>query len=387
MKKPCILHVGKFYPPASGGMETILETLCRDGSGTVENRALVMSKARHTVHQVLDGVAVTRVGRVATVGAVSIAPTLPMWLARTTADVIVLHEPNPMALVAFFLARPGLPLVVWYHSEVIRPRWRYQLFYQPFLEFALRRAERIVVGSPPMMEVAALAPYREKCVVIPFGLDVGRYQATPPVAARAAALRQSFDRPVLLFVGRLVPYKGVEVFLRALPGLHAQTVIVGDGPLRDVLSQMASELGLGDRVRFVGGVADEELLSWYYACDALVLPSTSRQEAFGLVQLEAMLCGRPVVSTNLPTGVPWVNQDEHTGLVVPPGDAAALRGALTRLVSDVELRRRLGETARTRVLSQFAAEDMRRAMRRVYQDICPEVFEARSREAAVMSPL
>jgi rhamnosyl/mannosyltransferase len=341
------------------------------------------------VHEVLDGVAVTRVGSIATVGAVSVAVTLPMWLARASAsaDVLVLHEPNPMALVSYFLVRPALPLVVCYHSEVIRPSWRYRLLYEPFLEFALCRAERIVVGSPPMKEVAALAQHREKCVIVPYGLDSRRYDETPASATKVAMLRQSFDRPVLLFVGRLVPYKGLDVFLRALPGLHAQTIIVGDGPLRDRLGHMASELGLGDRVRFVGSIDDEELLSWYYACDVLVLPSTSRQEAFGLVQLEAMLCGRPVVSTDLPTGVPWVNQHEQTGLVVPPGDAAALRGALARLVRDAELRRRLGEKARTRVLSQFAAEEMRRAMRRVYQDICPEVFETQSREAAVMSPL
>jgi glycosyltransferase involved in cell wall biosynthesis len=387
MSKPRILHLGKFYPPTSGGIETALETLCHDESGTIENRALVMSKGRHTVHQVLDGVAVTRVGSVATIGAVSVSPMLPIWLARAraSADLIVLHEPNPMALVAYFLARPGSPLVVWYHSEVIRPRWRYRLFYKPFLEFALRRADRIVVGSPPMKEVPALAPHQHKCVVVPYGLDVRRYHATPAIAAKAATLRQSFDGPVFLFVGRLVRYKGVEVLLRALPGLHAHTVIVGDGPLRDVLSHSARELGLSDRVRFIGEVSDEELLAWYYACDALVLPSTSRQEAFGLVQLEAMLCGRPVISTNLPTGVPWVNQHERTGLVVPPGDVAALRGALARLVCDVDLRRRLGETARARALTEFAAEGMCRAALRVYQDVSPDVFPPRRNEAPVLS--
>ena len=374
MKKVRILHLGKFYPPASGGIETALETLCHDDSGTLENRALVMSNAHQTVHQVVDDVAVTRVGSVATIGAVSLSPTLPIWLARASADLIVLHEPNPMALVAYFLARPRSPLVVWYHSEVVRPRWRYQLFYKPFLEFALRRADRIVVGSPPMKEVAALAPHQDKCVVVPYGLDARRYCASPAIAAKAAALRQSFKGPVLLFVGRLVRYKGVEVLLRALPGLQAQTVIVGDGPLRDVLRHSATELGLGDRVRFVGEVGDEELIAWYYACDALVLPSTSRQEAFGLVQLEAMLCGRPVVSTDLPTGVPWVNQHERTGLVVPPGDIAALRGALARLVCDVDLRRRLGDAARARALTEFAAEGMCRGALRVYQDVRPDVF-------------
>jgi rhamnosyl/mannosyltransferase len=385
MTKARILHLGKFYPPASGGIETALETLCHDESGTMDSRALVMSKAGETVHEVVDGVEVTRVRSVATIGAVSVSPTLPIWLARAHADLIVLHEPNPMALVAYFLARPSAPLVVWYHSEVIRPQWRYRLFYEPFLEFALRRARRIVVGSPPMKEVEALTPYRDKCVVVPYGLDARRYQATPAIAAKAAALRRSFDCAILLFVGRLVRYKGVEVLLRALPGLHAQTVIVGGGPLHDVLSHSTKELGLEDRVQFIGEVTDEDLLAWYYACDALVLPSTSRQEAFGLVQLEAMLCGRPVVSTDLATGVPWVNQHERTGLVVPPGDVAALRGALARLVCDVDFRRGLGEAARARAQNEFAAESMCGAARHVYQEVCPHLFPLPPRDVPVMT--
>lgn len=374
MTKARILHLGKFYPPMSGGIETALEMLCCDESGSVEHRALVMSKAIQTVHQIIDGIAVTRVGSIGTFGAVSVAPTLPIWLARAKPDLIVLHEPNPMALVAYSLVRPHSPLVVWYHSEVVRPQWRYRLFYKPFLEFALRKAERIVVGSPPMCNVAALAPYRDKCVVLPYGLDASRYQPTPAITTKAASLRHSLDGPILLFVGRLVSYKGVEILLRALPGLHAQTVIVGNGPLRDVLRHQAGELGLGDRVRFVGEVTNEELLAWYYACDVVVLPSTSRQEAFGLVQLEAMMCGRPVVSTDLPTGVPWVNQHERTGLVVQPGDVAALRGALARLVCDSDLRRRLGDEARIRALNEFSAENMRRAALRVYREACPMVF-------------
>jgi rhamnosyl/mannosyltransferase len=290
-----------------------------------------------------------------------------------------------MALVAFFVARPDLPLIVWYHSEVVRPGWRYRFFYKPFLEFALRRAKRIVVGSPPMRDVAALTPHREKCVVIPYGLDVRRYELSPAVAARAAVLRQSLDGPVLLFVGRLVSYKGVEILLRALPGLCAQTVVVGDGPLRDVLPRVAGDLGLIDRVRFVGEVTSQELLAWYYASDVLVLPSTTRQEAFGLVQLEAMICGRPVVSTDLPTGVPWVNQHERTGLVVRPGDVAALRDALARLVGDADLRQRLGDQARVRAMTEFSAEQMRHAALRAYEESCPHVFQPEITDTYAMS--
>ena len=220
MRKPRILHLGKFYPPANGGIETALETMCNDEPETIENLALVMTKARQTVHEVLDGVAVTRVGSIATVGAVSVAVTLPMWLARASAsaDVLVLHEPNPMALVAYFLVRPALPLVVWYHSEVIRPSWRYRLFYEPFLEFALRRAERIVVGSPPMKEVAALARHREKCVIVPYGLDSRRYDATPASATKAAMLRQSFECARLAIRGSTRPIQRHGGFSTRSPG-------------------------------------------------------------------------------------------------------------------------------------------------------------------------
>ena len=273
-----------------------------------------------------------------------------------------------MALLAYFLARPRAPLIIWYHSEVVRPGWRYRLFYRPFLEFALRRVARIVVASPPMKDVAALSEYRAKCVVIPYGLDPDRYQPTAAVRARADALRERAGRPVLLFVGRLVPYKGLDILLRALPGLAAQTVIVGDGPLRGALETMVRELGLSDRVQLAGEVTDEERLAWLHACAALVLPSTTRQEAFGMVQLEAMLCGRPVVSTDLPTGVPWVNVHGETGLVVRAGDAASLRGALDRLVDDADVRQALGAAARARVLNMFTADRMCAATLALYRD-------------------
>jgi rhamnosyl/mannosyltransferase len=364
-----ILHLGKYYPPVSGGIETVLETLCRGERRLVDTRALVMNKSRHTVHQMLDGVAVTRVGSLATIGAVSVAPTLPIWLARANADLVVLHEPNPMALVAYYLARPRAPLIVWYHSEVIRPRWRYRVFYHPFLDFALKRAARIVVASPPMLNVEALVPYRAKCVVIPYGVELDRFQISPRVAAKAKLLRGTKDVTLLLFVGRLVAYKGVEILLRALPGLDAETVLIGDGPLRPSLEALARELEVADRVRFAGEVADEDLLAWYHACDALVLPSISRQEAFGIVQLEAMACRRPVISTDLPTGVPWVNQHERTGLVVRAGDVAALRGGLARLVCEVELRQTFGAAGRARVMSQFTSEHMCGMALSLYQQL------------------
>ena len=381
MKRLRILHVGKYYPPVKGGIETVVETLCRGEARWVDSSALVLNQGSQTTIECRDGVDVTRVGAVARVGAVSLAPSLPLWLARAEADVLVLHEPNPMALVAYALARPRMSLVVWYHSEVIRSASRYRLFYEPVLEFALRRAARIVVASPPMRDVPALARHREKCVVVPFGLEVERYRR----ARERVETMATTSRPTFLFVGRLVGYKGVDVLLKALPGLDANIAIVGNGPLRPSLEGMARDLGIADRVRFLGEVSGDELLQWYHACDAFVLPSVTRQEAFGMVQLEAMLHGRPVISTELGTGVSWVNQHERTGLVVRPGDVADLRRALQRLIDEPNLRFELGAAARTRVLSHFTAEKMCSATYTLYQAISGQASLSTEAEPAAVA--
>jgi rhamnosyl/mannosyltransferase len=364
-----ILHLGKYYTPDRGGIETVVETLCRGERPSADTQALVLNKDNRTIEEMLDEVPVRRVASVAQIGSVSVAPTLPLWLSRADADVIVLHEPNPMALLAYALARPRAQLVVWIHSEVIRPPLQYRLFYQPLLEFALRRAVRIVVASPPMLKLPALARYQQKCTVIPYGLERAHYRLSGVTGSRVQAIRANLTKPIVLFVGRLVPYKGVDVLLRAMKGLDAFTVIVGDGPCRMSLTALAVDSGLMDRVRFTGDISDAELLAWYHACDLLVLPSVSRQEAFGMVQLEAMLCGHPVVSTDLQTGTSWVNQHEHTGIVVKGGDENELRWAIERLIGDDELRDQLGDAGRKRVIEMFTAETMCRATISLYDEV------------------
>jgi rhamnosyl/mannosyltransferase len=364
-----ILHLGKYYTPDRGGIETVVETLCRGERPTVDTQALVLNTLNRTTEETLNEVPVRRVASVAQVGSVSVAPTLPLWLSRADADVIVLHEPNPMALLAYAIARPDTSLIVWIHSEVIRPKLQYRLFYQPLLEFALRRAVRIVVASPPMLSLPALARYQHKCTVIPYGLERARYRLSGITGSRVQAIRATVTKPIVLFVGRLVPYKGVDVLLRAVKGLDALTVIVGDGPCRMSLTALAIDSGLNDHVRFMGDLSDAELLAWYHACDLFVLPSVSRQEAFGMVQLEAMLCGHPVVSTELQTGTTWVNQHERTGIVVKAGDVTELRGAIERLIGDHELRDQLGDAARKRVIEMFTAETMCRTTLSLYDDV------------------
>jgi rhamnosyl/mannosyltransferase len=364
-----VLHVGKFYPPVAGGMERVVETLCRASEGLVESRVLAMNTGGTTVEEMVDGIHVTRVGTVGAAGSVTIAPSFGRWLRRIPADLIVLHEPNPWALLSYALFRPGAPIVVWYHSDVVRHPLQYRLFYAPLARPAYGRAERFIVSSPALAEHAsALAPYRSRVRVIPFGIDPSAWEGGAAVRERAAAIARE-SGPFVLFAGRHVPYKGVDVLLRALAGTPTKAIIAGDGPRRAEWESLARALALDGQVRFTGEVAASELRALMHAASALVLPSVTRAEAFGYVQIEAMACGTPVISTDVPSGVSWVNQHERTGLVVAAGDAPALGAAVRRVMDDPAFGRRLGAAGRERVAREFTLARLRERLRGLYEEL------------------
>ena len=336
----------------------------------MDSQVLVANQSPATVREAVNGVPVTRVGSWTQVGAVALCPTFPFWMHRLQGDVMVVHEPNPVAIVAHALVRPTSRLVVWVHAEVVRPQWRYKAFYRPFLRRLLTRADRLIVASPPMVDIAEeLKDFRDKTVVIPYGIDPEQHMLTNDVEAQARQIRAASPLPIVLFVGRMVAYKGVDVLLRAMQGIDARAILVGEGPLKASLQQMAAALGLAERVQFAGDVDHTTLSALYHACEVFALPSVTHAEAFGMVQLEAMTCRKPVVSTRLPSGVPWVNQDGDTGLVVAPGDVPALQGALRRLLADADLRARMGERGRARVVREFTIARMAEQSTALYHEV------------------
>jgi glycosyltransferase involved in cell wall biosynthesis len=354
-----VLHVGKYYPPVSGGMERAVQMLCSVAPDRLDSRVLAFSRGSSTIEEIVDGVPVTRVATLGQAGSVPVAPTFAAHLRRASADVMIVHEPNPWALLSLLFARPRMPFAIWFHSDVIRPWLQYRLFYAPVARPAYNRAARFVVSSPVLGEASdALKPYADRITVIPFGIDAGAWQATAATRERAAHLRAVAGRPIVLFVGRLVPYKGVDVLIKAAAPLPVQVVIAGDGPMADAWKRAAAAHCDRAIVDFPGPLSDDDVKVWLQAADVLVLPSVTPAEAFGVVQLEAMASGTPVVSTRVASGVPWVNRDNETGFVVPPGDVDALRGALERLLSDPPLRARFGAAGIARVQSEFTLPAM-----------------------------
>lgn len=308
---------------------------------------LVTSRSSRTTDELLNGVRVIKAARLATVASTPLSVRLPWELRRLRPDVMHLHFPYPVAEVSAYLFGRARATVVTYHSDVVRQRAILRL-YGPLMRRALGSVDRIIATTPRYLESSEmLRLYRGKVRVIPFGIDRARFLNAPPDSA--STLRGRYGGgPILLFVGVLRYYKGLNYLLEAMPSIPAQLLVIGDGPMREEWEALAHSLGLAERVTFLGRVSDDDLPAYYHASDVFVLPACERSEAFGLVQIEAMSAGLPVVCTELGTGTSYVNRDGESGLVVEPRNPVALAEAISRLLADSALRERLSEGARAR---------------------------------------
>jgi glycosyltransferase involved in cell wall biosynthesis len=355
-RKPRVLHVGKYYPPSVGGIETHLHALCRELAGSVDVRVLAASETGHDDNSEYEGVPVERLKPQLTIAGAPVCIAMARRIGAADADVVHLHLPNPPAVLAYLLSGHRGPLVVTWHSDIVRQRVLGAAF-APIERRILARAAAVLATSPNyVLSSRALSRHRDRCRVVPYGIDVERFRkhdsAADEIRARAGS------RPIVLAVGRFVYYKGLEFLVRAMKDVDAALMLVGAGPLRPALEREARTLGIGARVIFAGEVPNDRVAPYYQAADVFALPSVARSEAFGIVQLEAMACALPVVNTRLDSGVPYVSLDGVTGLTVAPGDPEALAAALNRLLADAGLRARLGRAALERVESEFTLRRM-----------------------------
>lgn len=349
-----VLQIGKFYPPHMGGIETHLQALCEELQCAVDVHAIVANTTRKQEEEWVDGIRVTRLGTALNLAAAPLCPALRRRLRGTSAELVHVHLPNPGAVLAYLASGHSGPLVVSYHSDVVRQRIL-ERFFRPFLLRFLARADAIIVATPNHIDSSPiLRRFRSRCTVIPYGIKLD--QANDSDESEVQKIREEYGPRIVLGVGRLVYYKGFEFLIRAMRGLDAQLVLIGEGPMRADLEAEVLRNGVRDRVRFLGRVDD--LTPFYKAADVFVLPSVARSEAFGIVQLEAMACGTPVINTQIDSGAPFVSLHNVSGLTVPPANEARLRDAIARVLDDSELRAELGQAARRRVEEEFAREVM-----------------------------
>lgn len=369
-----VLHIGKFYPPVHGGMETFLaDLLTEQRASGIEAFAIVHGRPRGDDPPWLIRVPVQAQFIYAPV-ALGFRRALARAITRFEPDVLHLHMPNSGALWALTLpAATRLAWVIHWHADVVPSRIRPLLrlaysLYRPFEQAVLERAARIIATSPPYLQASEpLQPWRFKCAVVPLGLrDAELSRNAAPARAEAPPLR-------LLSIGRLSYYKDFETLICAaasLAGVELQ--IIGDGEMRAALDKLVASLPMeaARAVRLLGGVDDVAKQRLLRECDAVCLASCERTEAFGLVLLEAMRLGRPCIAADLAgSGVPWLIRESGAGLLASVRDVDGLRRAIVRLRDDPTLRARLGDSGRAAFASRFTIDECARRIAKQYDRI------------------
>jgi glycosyltransferase involved in cell wall biosynthesis len=371
------LHIAKFVPPPYAGVEahadTLLRTLLPEVEGTLVAGEWPTPQPRPPMpYRVLSA------RPFGTLGNLPLSPGVVRHAQRELrsgrCNLLHLHAPNPLGDLASLLCERKVPVVMTWHSDIVRQR-RLMHVYRPIQRRALRRADRIVVFTPKHYESSEQLHQIDldaRIVPVPIGIDFDRLDpagADPRTRERIAAFAQG--RPVILTVGRHVYYKGYEYLLAAMARLRSDAVLVmvGTGVLSAALERQAQELGLGSHVMFLGETDDAGLVAALHQCDVFCLPSIAPSEAFGIASAEAMACGKPTVVCELGNGVNYLNQAGRTGLTVPPRDVPALADALDLLVADEALRLRLGEAANRWVREQFSMAAMKAGLVAVYRSL------------------
>ena len=391
-----ILHIGKYFPPDPGGMETYLRDLmiCCDQQGT-RSVALVhhsrpgipSSEEIYTLDHV--SLEVSRVASWFKVLFTPISPAFPWKLHKLIKqhrpNILHLHLPNPSAF--WVLALPSsraLPWVVQWQSDVLTPasspvlKWFYQL-YRPLETALLKRAHRIIATSEPYrLTSPVIQGFSDKTTVIPLGIadrfDTPDTPDTPDTQKTVVQSQPQQSALKVIAVGRLAHYKGLDVLIKAVAeSTNAELDLVGQGDEAQRLRRLTMTLGLESRVRFHGALSDAARDALLLASDCLCLPSTDRTESFGIVLLEAMSAGKACVVTDVPgSGMTSVVQAGGTGLIVPPGDSNALASALEKLATNPDLVAELGRQGRARFERYFSVTASTAAMRHLYEALVSE---------------
>jgi rhamnosyl/mannosyltransferase len=371
-----VLHFYKtYYPEEYGGVQEVIRQLAEGGRAYGwEAEILALTPGRPGTIE-MDGYRVHRVKRLFKAASTDFAFRALAEFRRLAAgaDLVHYHFPYPLADVAHFWAAHRKPCLVSYHSDIVAQK-KLLFFYQPLMNRFLQSVPVIVAASPNYMASSPiLRALAEKTRCIPLGIS-----PPPPAPALTESWRKRLPERFFLFVGAFRYYKGLDFLLTAVKGLSIPVVLVGEGGQEPALKARVAAEGL-DNVHFTGALPDEDKEALLSLCGGLILPSHMRSEAFGLSLLDGARHGKPLVCCEIATGTTYINVHNETGLVVPPADPAALRGALLNLWNDSDLAARLGAGARRRFEKMFTVEKMVRA----YMDLYDELLEQPRQRATV----
>ena len=359
-----ILQLGRFWNDQHGGIERHVALLSRglaaqgaDVTNLVASADLRGSDTDYEGYRLVQAPSFGKAASTA-ISPALVGKALAMHVQQAF-DVIHLHLPDPLShLVSMVMPGKAKRVITW-HSDIVKQKHLLRL-YEPWQRALLQRSDAVVAATHAHFATSSQIPADlppTKLHVIPYGIDAS--MLTHAAEQQIASIRAHACGKTLFFaLGRHVYYKGFDVLLQAMRSVDGFLILGGDGEMRASLELQAQQIGVAGKVLFAGRIPEAELVAYFHACDVFCLPSVERSEAFGLVQLEAMACGKPVINTGLDNGVNEVSPDGETGLTVPVRDAQALGAAMNRLAQDPGLRELLGGRARQRALGHYSMSQM-----------------------------
>jgi len=357
-----ILQIYKdYYPPVRGGIEghvNVLSHGLRERGVDVE--VLVSNINGKLEIETIDGITVTKVPQIIRLASAPLNYSLFYWIKKIGKkfDLLHFHLPNPTAVISFLMSGLKKKSIATYHSDIIRQRLTAKL-YRPFLRIFLTKIDCIIATSPNYIDSSIiLRKYRQKCQVVPLGVNIARFKDHYSDLLPASSIRHSYGNRILLFVGKFRYYKGLHILIEAMKHINGMLLLIGGGFLEAELKRQAVRDGLENKIAFLGELSDQDVNIFLRTCDVFVLPSVERSEAFGIVQLEAMACGKPVVCTELGTGTSYVTQHQKNGIVIEPNQPAALAQAINFLLDNPEIRLTYGQAGFERVKKYFSSDRM-----------------------------
>ncbi|MDY4414772.1 MAG: glycosyltransferase [Ruminococcus sp.] len=366
-RKLRILEVNKAYYPHVGGIESLVKQYAEDFSRKSDLIVLVCRDGRgKTINEKISGAKIIRSGSFGTYFSCPLSISFIRNFRRLAekSDIIHINTPFPLADLAVLLSGYKGRIVISWHSDVVKQK-KLLFFYKPIMMKFLKRADLILTATQGHIDSSPyISKFREKCRVIPYGINIREYLN---IQRKPILTEKLIDKSAVkvFFTGRLVYYKGVEILLKAFRNVHnCELFIAGTGTLETSLKEYAGSHNM-DNVHFMGFLPDNDLKCAFADCDIFVLPSVANSEAFGIVQLEAMVYSKPVINTSLPTGVPHVSVDGVSGITVEPSSPIQLANAINMLAGDKNLREAYGKNAFRRVHDIFDSGK-----------ILDEVFEA-----------
>ena len=369
IKENKILHICKVYWPVKGGIQVVVEWISKGLQDCFS--FTILSTSEEPIAKDLGYASLFFSRSFGEIFSLPIAPSIfvKIWSTIKSYKIIAVHYPFPLVDIAIAVAPFRLPnIVVYWHSEIVSQKVA-SIFIRPFTSLMLKRCSAIVVASPNMLEHSKLlSKYQHKCHVIPYAsprksLLKSEVLAKPPS-----------ESDYFIAIARHVPYKGLDVLIKAYAksNSNSRLVIIGSGPLLEGHQQLVADYSLEKKVEFLVNSDDQEVRRLIKGSRAYILSSTMPSEAFALVQIEAMACGRPVINTKLDSGVPWVARHDIEAITVIPGDVAGLSLAIQQFDGDDDLVDRYGFAALNRVNDVFSHEQFCRATKRLYMSLLNE---------------